>query len=200
MARNNDSEEMQAPPRPEACFASEADLKRAQAAGKYVDPRAIESITSGDPDSIVAELVKFSENKDLAKQIGSHNATEFRGTVSEFKEEYLHAAQDKKAPLLISKLENLQQWSETKEKETKNPAWKKLCSSISSAFKAVGAFIKGDKKEAKQHCGQMLQSFDELCGKSKTFASGLSGVKDKTQSFAQKIASGKGQISDVNRR
>jgi hypothetical protein len=184
--------------------ASEEALKKAQRAPEYVDPTAIESIPSADlksiPNSIVDELVIFSKNKNLAKQIGSHNATEFNGTIANLEEEYKSAAEDQKAQLLEYKLNNLLKWSDQKAQETKNPAWKKLCSSISSAFEAVGAFIKGDKKAAKQHCGKMLQSFAELCGKGKTFASGLISVKAKTQNFVDRIESGKGQTSDVNMR
>ena len=142
--------------------------------------------TASVSNKIVMDLVNFAKDKELANQIGSHNALELRNKVEACEQDYVVAAPGDKATVLKAKLEKLQEWSKEKEKETQKPAWKKIGSAIFSGVMAVRSLIKGNLKGAQEHCAKMTQSLAELSGKSKDFAKGLRGVQEKTKTFAEK--------------
>ena len=133
-----------------------------------------------DISSIVEELVTLSQDAKLAEKIGSKNAKELADKVNLLRDGCSKAPEDKKALVLLGHLESIKEWSQDKEKESKNSVFSKIGSIVSSYAKAVWSWFKGGSKAATEHKFNASQAIKEL-SKGKQISQELGSVQEQAK-------------------
>jgi hypothetical protein len=137
-------------------------------------------------DKIVQELINLTIDSRFTKQIGPKNAEEFAQRVGVLNDEYIKAPENERSEKLLENLDILKIWSEKKERELQDSVFNAVSGVIVSFASAVGALINRDKQAIEKHMQSASEAIGELIN-SKGVSKGLGSVKEKTQSWKNKI-------------